>query len=67
MSNPLTMKLEQFTRFEGSERMRLDELLDYPTTTFPRGKTIIGVGDKVNNIHLITKGPYRCTMCGCTC
>ncbi|HEX8302871.1 Crp/Fnr family transcriptional regulator [Sphingomonas sp.] len=50
------MKLEQFTRFEGSERMRLDELLEHPSTIFPRGKTIIGVGDKVDNIHLITKG-----------
>ena len=56
MPNPLTMKLEQFTRFEGSERMRLDELLEYPTSLTPRGKTIIGVGDKVDNIHLITTG-----------
>ncbi|HYG47359.1 MAG TPA: Crp/Fnr family transcriptional regulator [Allosphingosinicella sp.] len=56
MSNPLTMKLEQYTRFEPSERMRLDELLKRSTRTYSRGKTIIREGDKVEDIHLITQG-----------
>ena len=56
MYNPLLMKLEQFTAFQPSERMRLDELLSYPTKTFARGKDIISHGDKVNDIHLIVSG-----------
>jgi CRP-like cAMP-binding protein len=56
MSNPLTMKLEQFTSFEPSERMRLDELLNYPRKTFARGKDIIREGDKVDDIHLVLTG-----------
>jgi CRP-like cAMP-binding protein len=56
MANPLTMKLEQFTRFEQAERQRLDELLSYPTKTFERGEVIIREGDKVRNIHLILTG-----------
>jgi CRP-like cAMP-binding protein len=56
MSNPLTMKLEQYTRFKPSERMRLDELLKRRTRNYARGKTIIREGDKVGDIHLITKG-----------
>ena len=56
ISNPLTMKLEQFTRFEPSERLRLDELLQRGSKTYPRGKTIIREGDKVEQIHLVTDG-----------
>ena len=56
MANPLTMKLEQFTRFEQAERQRLDELLSYPTKTFERGEVIIREGDKVRNIHLVLTG-----------
>jgi CRP-like cAMP-binding protein len=56
MHNPLLMKLEQFTAFQPSERMRLDELLNYPKKTFARGKDIISQGDKVDNIHLILSG-----------
>jgi CRP-like cAMP-binding protein len=56
MQNPLTMKLEQFSSFEPSERMRLDELLNYPHKTFERGKQIIREGDKVNDIHLVLSG-----------
>jgi CRP-like cAMP-binding protein len=56
MSNPLTMKLEQFTRFEPSERLRLDELMQLGSKTYPRGKTIIREGDKVDEIHLVTDG-----------
>jgi CRP-like cAMP-binding protein len=56
MDNPLLMKLEQFTAFQPSERMRLDELLNYPTKTYARGKEIISHGDKVGDIHLILTG-----------
>ncbi len=56
MANPLTMRLEQFTRFEQVERQRLDGLLSYPTKTFARGEIIIHAGDKVRNIHLVLTG-----------
>jgi CRP-like cAMP-binding protein len=56
MHNPLLMKLEQFTAFHPSEQMRLDELLNYPTKTYARGKEIISHGDKVNDIHLVLSG-----------
>jgi CRP-like cAMP-binding protein len=56
MTNPLTMKLEQFTSFDPEERQRLDHLLSYPTETYARGSTIIAQGDKVDNIHLILTG-----------
>ena len=56
MANPLTMKLEQFTRFEQAERQRLDELLSYPTKTFARGDIILHVGQKVRHIHLVLTG-----------
>jgi CRP-like cAMP-binding protein len=56
MSNPLTMKLEQFTSFSPAERLQLDELLNYPKHTFARGKEIISEGDKVDDIHLVLTG-----------
>ncbi len=56
MSNPLTMKLEQFTRFDQNERERLNGLLTYPTKTYARGQTIIAEGDKVRDIHLVLTG-----------
>ena len=56
MANPLTMKLEQFTRFDPDERQRLDQLLSYPMKTYARGETIIREGDKVNDIHLVLTG-----------
>ena len=56
MANPLTMKLEQFTRFDQAERERLNELLTYPTQTWRRGQTIIDEGEKVRNIHLVLTG-----------
>ena len=56
MANPLTMKLEQFTRFDPNERERLNELLTYPTQTWRRGQTIIDEGEKVRNIHLVLTG-----------
>jgi CRP-like cAMP-binding protein len=56
MPNPLTMKLEQFTRFTPEERLRLDQLLRYPTRTFSRRESFIREGQKVDEIHLVTSG-----------
>ncbi len=56
MSNPLTMKLEQFTSFDPEERQRLDQLLSYPSKTYARGATIIREGEKVADIHLVLTG-----------
>jgi CRP-like cAMP-binding protein len=56
MHNPLTLKLEQFTRFEPSERLRLDELISGKTKHYARGKTIISTGEKVEDIHLVVDG-----------
>ena len=56
MTNPLTMKLEQFTRFDQAERLRLDELLAYPTKTYAAREVIIEEGEKVDNIHLVLTG-----------
>lgn len=56
MANPLTMKLEQFTRFDPNERARLNELLSFPTKTYARGEDVIAQGEKVGNIHLVLTG-----------
>jgi CRP-like cAMP-binding protein len=56
MANPLTLKLEQFIEFDPAERLRLDELLSFPTRTYARGEVIIEEGKKVNDIHLILTG-----------
>jgi CRP-like cAMP-binding protein len=56
LANPLTMKLEQYTRFDPVERARLDQLLSYPTKTWARGEVIIAEGHKVRNIHLVLSG-----------
>jgi len=56
MANSLTMKLEQFIRFDQDDRRRLDQLLSYPTTTFSRGDVIIEEGREVRNIHLLLAG-----------
>jgi CRP-like cAMP-binding protein len=56
MSNPLILKLEQFTSFSSKERHRLDELLSYRTKTFERGDTILRDGDEADAIHLVTAG-----------
>jgi CRP-like cAMP-binding protein len=56
MTNPLTMRMEQFTRFEQEDRQRLNELISYPTKAFARGDVIIRMGDKVRNIHLVLTG-----------
>jgi CRP-like cAMP-binding protein len=50
------MKLEQFTAFDPEERLRLDQLLTYPTKSFERGRNIIREGEKVDAIHLVLTG-----------
>ena len=55
MLNPLTMKLEQFTRFVPSERLRLDELIG-TTARYRRGEDIIASGTKADHIHLVIDG-----------
>lgn len=56
MANPMTMRMEQFTRFEPSERQRLNDLLAFPTKTYARGQDIIAQGEKVGDIHLVLTG-----------
>jgi CRP-like cAMP-binding protein len=56
VANPLTMRMEQFVRFDQGDRTRLDQLLSYPTKTFSRGDVIIEEGKKVDNIHLLMTG-----------
>jgi CRP-like cAMP-binding protein len=56
MTNPLTVKLEQFTRFEQEEREQLNALMSYPTESFAKGETIIREGEKVNDVHLVLSG-----------
>jgi CRP-like cAMP-binding protein len=56
MTNPLTMRLEQFTRFDTAERNRLDQLLSYPTETYAPREVILERGEKVDSIHLVLTG-----------
>ena len=55
MLNPLALKLEQFTRFEPSERTRLDELI-HTTKVFSRGERIMAAGKRPDHIHLVIDG-----------
>jgi CRP-like cAMP-binding protein len=50
------MKLEQFTRFEASERTRLDELIRHGSQSYARGENILSAGEKVDEIHLVMDG-----------
>jgi CRP-like cAMP-binding protein len=56
MLNPLTLKLEQFTRFNPDDRQRLRKLLSYPTKTYDRRETILGDGEKADSIHIVIAG-----------
>ena len=56
MSNVLTMKLEQFTRFTDAERVRLDGLFQLPRKTYAAGEAIFVEGAKVNSVYLIVEG-----------
>jgi CRP-like cAMP-binding protein len=54
--NPLTMKLEQFTRFTEAERARLDALISGPVETYAPGDAILPQGQRVREIHLVMSG-----------
>lgn len=56
MSNVLTMKLEQFTRLNEAERVRLDDLINLPRKTYAGGEAIFEEGAKVDSVYLITDG-----------
>jgi CRP-like cAMP-binding protein len=56
MTNPLTMKMEQYTSFSSAERRRLDELVAGPQKTYAPREVIIGEGQKVDEIHLVVSG-----------
>jgi CRP-like cAMP-binding protein len=56
MTNPLTLKLEQFTRFEASECEELGRLTALPSRTYARREVILAEGAKVNHIVLVTEG-----------
>jgi CRP-like cAMP-binding protein len=50
------MKLEQYSSFDTDERRRLDQLLSYPTKSYPRGRHIIREGEEVGHIFLVLTG-----------
>jgi CRP-like cAMP-binding protein len=54
--NPLTMKLEQFTRFSDEDRVRLDMLVEGRREIFAARQDIVCEGDHVENIHLVLSG-----------
>ena len=56
MTNPLTLKLEQFTRLAEDERRQIDELFSGPTQTYAPRETIIADGKHVDEIHLVLSG-----------
>lgn len=56
MTNPLTMKMEQFTAFTVEERRRLDALASGQTKCWAPRRDIISEGDHVEHIHLVLTG-----------
>lgn len=56
MYNPLAMKLEQFTRFDPTERARLDDLIRNGSRCYGRGESILSAGDRTDEIHLVVSG-----------
>jgi CRP-like cAMP-binding protein len=56
MSNPLTMKLEQFTAFSDDDRRRLDAIASTRTRTWGARQDILREGDHVGDIHLVLSG-----------
>ena len=56
MANPLTLKLEQFTRLDAVDRQRLDQLLTHKQKTFKPGEVMIPEGKHVGEIHLVLSG-----------
>jgi CRP-like cAMP-binding protein len=56
MANPLTMKLEQFTSFSASDRVRLDQIAATDHRTWAARRDIIRVGRHLEQIHLVVSG-----------
>lgn len=56
LAPPLTMRLEQFTRFTTAERTRVDALSAYPYRTFEAGEAIISEGERAEAVILIQAG-----------
>ena len=56
MTNPLTMKLEQFTAFSAEDIQRLDELASARTHIWYAGQDVLREGEHVDDIHLVLSG-----------
>jgi CRP-like cAMP-binding protein len=56
MTNPMTMKMEQYIRFDQADRQRLNKLLSFPTENYARNDTILAEGAKIDTIHLVLTG-----------
>ena len=56
MTNPLTMKMEQYTHFSIEEKVRLDELISHKRRTYGPRENILREGEKVDEIHLVLSG-----------
>ena len=56
MSNPWTMKMEQYTRFSEKERLRLDQLISERQVRYNPGDDIIADGQHTSDCHLVLTG-----------
>jgi CRP-like cAMP-binding protein len=56
MTNPWTMKMEQFNRFTDEQRRRLDELVAAKQEDYAARQDILREGDRVNECHVILSG-----------
>lgn len=56
MDNPLTLKLEQFTRLDGADHARLNGWARGRQKTWAAKTDIISEGDHVDHIHLVLSG-----------
>lgn len=56
MPNPWVMKMEQFTRFTGEERRRLEALTGERQRSFAAKSDLIREGDTTQELHLVLSG-----------
>ena len=56
MSNPWTMKMEQFTPFSAEQRKRIDDLSSERQQDYARGADILSEGQPINECHVILSG-----------
>lgn len=56
MTNPLLMRLEQFTDFAPGDRLRLDDMISGRRKITSPKQDIISEGTHVDNIHLVLSG-----------